>query len=81
MLLCLHFTGYFSDIRPKYRSPSASSSTNPSRFEDVSRSRPDTSHTSKHRTSSLELRSAEAYYKHLDRFKVPRTKSWVNLQV
>ncbi len=32
------------------------------------------------RSMSLENRSAEAYYKHLDRFKVERTDSWLELQ-
>jgi hypothetical protein len=35
--------------------------------------------TSRERTASLGNRTVDAYYKHLERLKVPRTSSWVSL--
>ena len=63
------------DTAAAMRTASTSLATTASREEDSSESG-----NGHQRASSLESRAIDAYYRHLERYKVPRTKSWVTLQ-
>jgi len=70
-------SGYGGRRRSSITSSAASGRGRPEEKADLDDSRDSTS--ARLRSSSLETRSVGAYYKHLDRFKVERTGSWVDL--
>ena len=64
----------------KHRIAGTSTSKNVESPPELVRRQKDSSPEMPRRSNSLGNRTAEAYYKHLERFKVPRTQSWMNLQ-